>query len=115
MGEALLPQGCWERSLPLVFSLRLNRAECEFLTGNPAAAEQRLSTLSFRGVSLVDKAAVVCLRATLYTTIDLAGRAVEICLEYLREAGIAWSLHPTDEEVHEEYARLRAHLDSLPI
>src|SRR5712671_4236622 len=115
VGEALLPEDCWERRYPLVFAIEVIRAECEFLTGDLAAAEERLSTLSIRAANLVDKAAVACLRTGLYTTFDRASRAVEICLDYLREAGIAWSLHPTDEEIHEEYARLCAQLDSRPI
>jgi PAS domain S-box-containing protein len=114
-GEALLPEHSWERCHSLVFSIELNRAECEFLTGDLAAAETRLSTLSFRGRNLLDKSAVACLRTTLYTTLDRVSRAVEICLDYLREAGIAWSLHPTVEEVREEYAHLCAHLERRPI
>ncbi len=112
---ALLPEDCWERRYPLVFAIEVARAECEFLTADLAAAEERLATLSLRAANLVDKAAVACLRTALYTTLARADRAVEICLDYLREAGIAWSLHPTDDEIHEEYARLCAQLDSRPI
>jgi PAS domain S-box-containing protein len=115
MGETLLPEGCWERRYALVFSMELNRAECEFLTGDLAAAEERLSTLSFRAANLVDKAAVACLRTTLYLTLACTDRAGQICLDYLREAGIDWTLHPTDKEIHEEYAHLCAQLDSRPI
>src|SRR5882672_3743176 len=115
MGEALLPEDCWERRYPLVFAIEVARAECEFLTGDLAAAEERLATLSLRAANLVDKAAVACLRAALYTTLARADRAVEICVEYLREAGIACSPHPTDEEVREEYERLWTQLGSRPI
>jgi predicted ATPase len=114
-GEALLAEDCWERMYPLVFAMQVNRAECEFLTGDLAAAEERLSTLSLRATNLVDKAAVACLRAALYTTLARADRAVEICVEYLREAGIACSPHPTDEEIRAEYERLWAQLGSRPI
>jgi len=106
LGEALLPEDCWERCPSLAFAVELNRAECEFLTGDLAAAEERLSTLSVRAANLVDKAAVACLRTALYTTLARADRALEICVEYLREAGVACSLHPTDEEVSAEYERL---------
>jgi len=44
-GVKLLPDDCWERRHELAFALEVNRAECEFLTGEPAAAEQRLATL----------------------------------------------------------------------
>ena len=39
---ALLPEDCWERRHELTFALELHRAECEFLTGALAAAEERL-------------------------------------------------------------------------
>ena len=69
MGAALLPEDCWQRRYPLVFAMEISRAECEFLTGDLAAAEERLATLSLRAANLVDKAAVACLRAALYTTL----------------------------------------------
>jgi PAS domain S-box-containing protein len=115
MGEALLPDDCWERRYPIVFAIEVNRAECEFLTGELSAAEEQLSRLSLRAANLVDKATVACLRAALYTTLARADRAVEICVEYLREAGIACSPHPSDEDVREEYERLWTQLGSRPI
>jgi len=42
-GAALLPEDSWQRRHDLVFQLELNRAECEFLTGDLAAAERRLT------------------------------------------------------------------------
>src|SRR4029077_3517546 len=68
-GEALLPEDCWERRYPLVFAMQVTRAECEFQTGDLAAADERLATLSLRAANLVDKAAVACLRTALYTTL----------------------------------------------
>ena len=115
VGAALLPEDCWQRRYPLVFAMEVARAECEFLTGDLAAAEERLATLSLRASNLVDKAAVACLRAALYTTLARADRAVEICVEYLREAGVAWSPHPTDEEVSAEYERLLGQLGGRSI
>ena len=47
-GAALLPEDAWERRHELTFALELNRAECEFLTGALAEAEQRLAALSTR-------------------------------------------------------------------
>ena len=41
-GAALLAEDSWERRHELTFALELNRAECEFLTGALAEAEQRL-------------------------------------------------------------------------
>jgi hypothetical protein len=91
-GEALLAEDCWERRYALTFGLAFHGDECEYLTGNLAAAEERLSILSRRAAGLVDRASVTCLRVVLYTTMDRPDRSVEICLEYLRDAGIEWSL-----------------------
>ena len=112
---ALLPVDCWERRYPLVFATEVTRAECEFLTGDLAAAEERLAMLSLRAANLVDKAAVACLRTALYTTLTRADRAVEICVEYLREAGVACSPRPTDEEVSAEYESLLGQLEGRSI
>ncbi len=42
-GAALLADDCWERRHELIFALELHRAECEFLTGELAVAEERLT------------------------------------------------------------------------
>ena len=41
-GCALLPEDSWEQQYALTFALEFQRAECEFLTGDLAAAEERL-------------------------------------------------------------------------
>ncbi|MGK4008697.1 AAA family ATPase [Sorangium sp. So ce1036] len=105
-GGALLPEDGWERRYALAFALELHRAECEYLTGDLSAAEERLSALSRRAESLIDLAAVTCVRLGLYTTMDRSDRSVEVGLDYLRRVGITWSPHPTDEEVQEEYERV---------
>jgi PAS domain S-box-containing protein len=114
-GGALLTEDSWEWCYRLLFAIEINRAECEFLTGDLAAAEERLSILSLRAANLVDRASVACLGALLYMTLGRSDRAVEICLEYLREVGIAWPPHPTDAEIREEYEHLGRQLVSRPI
>jgi hypothetical protein len=59
-GGALLVEDCWERQHELIFQLELHRAECEFLTGAPAAAEQRLNVLSTRAANTLERATVAC-------------------------------------------------------
>ena len=63
-GAALLTQDCWDRRYELTFALEFQRAECEFLTGDLEAAEQRLLELSRRVRDIVDVAAVACLRGS---------------------------------------------------
>ena len=106
-GAALLADDSWERRHELTFALELHRAECEFLTGELAAAEERLTMLSSRAANTVERATVTCLRVDLYTTLDQSDRAVAVCLDYLRHLGVEWSPHPTEEEAT---ARIRADL-----
>jgi PAS domain S-box-containing protein len=114
-GRALLAEESWEQRYALTFALEFQRAECEFLTGDFAAAEERLSMLSRRARNLVDRAAVTRLQAELYTTLDRSGRAVEVGLEYLRRVGVDWSPHPTKDELRQEYERIWRQLGSRPI
>ena len=114
-GRALLAEDCWEQRHPLTFALELQRAECEFLTGDLAAAEERLSMLSRRTANLVDLAAVTRLQTELYTTLDRSERAVEAGLEYLRQVGVEWWPHPTEDDVRQEYKRIWSQLGSRPI
>ncbi|MEA2782288.1 MAG: hypothetical protein QOK29_3832, partial [Rhodospirillaceae bacterium] len=114
-GRALLEEDSWERRYPLTFALEFHRAECELLTADMAAAEERLSMLSSRAVNLVDIAAVASLRLTLYTTLDRSDSAVEVCLEYLRRVGVRWSPHPTKHEVWQEYQQIKRRLGSRSI
>ncbi|HTF66266.1 MAG TPA: PAS domain S-box protein, partial [Edaphobacter sp.] len=113
-GEALLSEEQWETHYGLRFPLALHRAECEFLTGEFLAAEERLSRLRLRAIGSTDLAAVACLRIALYTT-DRPDRAVEVGVEQFRTFGIEWSAHPSEEKVREEYDALRQRIGERPI
>jgi predicted ATPase/signal transduction histidine kinase len=102
-GLELLEEDCWERRHHLIFALELNRAECEFLTGQISVAEERLAALSKRTVTAVERALVACLFMDVCTGLLQTGRAVAVCLDYLRQAGIEWAQHPEVEEVRREY------------
>jgi PAS domain S-box-containing protein len=104
-GTSLLADDGWEQRPDIKFALELHRGECEFLTGELAAAEERLTTLSSRALAPLDQATVASLRIDLYTTLDRMDRAVEVCLAYLRHLGIEWSAHPTEEEARREFER----------
>jgi PAS domain S-box-containing protein len=114
-GAALLGSDCWARRHELTFALELYRGECEFLTGELAAAEERLTMLSSRAANTVGRATVECLRIDLYTTLDQTDRAVAACLDYLRHLGVEWSPHPTEEEARREYERIWSQLGSRAI
>jgi PAS domain S-box-containing protein len=114
-GRALLVKESWEQQYALTFALEFQRAECEFLTADFAAAEERLLMLSRRAGNLVDSAAVARLQTELYATLDKGDRAVAAGLEYLRRVGVDWSPHPTKEEVRQEYERIWQQLGNRPI
>jgi predicted ATPase/signal transduction histidine kinase/tRNA A-37 threonylcarbamoyl transferase component Bud32 len=114
-GMALVAEESWSRRYDLTFALELHRAECEFLTGDPPAAEERLAKLWLRAGSFVDSAAVASLRIALYTSMGRSDRSVEVGLEYLRRVGVEWSPHPTKDEVRQEYERIWQKLGSRPI
>ena len=114
-GGALLASDRWERRYDLAFALEFHRAECEFLTGELAAAEERLRMLSSRAANTVQQAAVETLRIDLYTALDQTDRAVAACLSYLRRLGIEWPLHPTEEEARREYEQIWSKLGSRAI
>ena len=114
-GVALLGTDCWEGRHELAFALELNRAECEFLTGDLAAAAEHLAELSKRARITVERAAVACLRVDLYTALDQSNRAVEVCLDCLRHVGIDLSPHPTETEARREYERVWSQLGGRTI
>jgi PAS domain S-box-containing protein len=114
-GAELLSDDCWERRHELMFALELNRAECEFLTGQLSVSDERLAALSKRAATTVEEALVACMQMDVYLVLDQSDRAVDVCLSYLRHVGIEWSPHPNDEEVRREYERIGTRLGGRTI
>src|SRR6266568_282123 len=114
-GRALLPEPCWARYAALTFELEVCRAECEFLTGAFAAAEGRLSGLSRRARLPVDLATVTRLQEELFMRLGRSDRAVEACLDYLRQTGVQWSARPTKEQLQREHERIWCQIGSRSI
>lgn len=114
-GCDLLPEGAWKSDYVMSFDLHVSRAECEFLTGAMAAAEQHLAWLAERAASLADLARVTCHWVALCTTRGDQARAVEVALAYLRRAGLDWQAHPPREDAEREYAKLWALQGDGPI
>ncbi|HEX4340593.1 MAG TPA: AAA family ATPase [Polyangiaceae bacterium] len=109
-GTELLNDDCWERRHELMFALELDRAACEFLTGQVQVADERLKSLSNRATTTIEQASVACLHTDVCTTLDQSDRAVAVCLDYLRQVGIEWSPHPNEEEVRREYESIGSRL-----
>ena len=108
-GEAMLTEDHWEQHYALSFALGIQRAECEFLTGEHAAAKAHLAELASRATTLPDLAAVTRLQ------MEPNDRDIEIGLAYLRRVGIDWAAQPTSEEVAQEYERMWRHIGERPV
>lgn len=102
-GAELLSEAWWERRPELMFALQLHSAQCEFSTGDHAGAQTRLEALGSRAARLIDKSAVACLQIDVHMAASRPESALSVCFDYLRQLGIDWSLHPTDEEARREY------------
>ncbi len=114
-GGRLLGGDIWERSPSLAFAIEFNRAECEYLTGEFAASEARLSKISSHARGVVDEAAVTCLRVLVHTSLDQNDRAIDVGREYLDGVGIRVPAHPTREEVDRDYELLWRRIGDRPI
>ena len=114
-GMTLLTEIDWASHYELMFSLFLERAECEFLTGHFDTAEQLLGALLERGKSKVDQAAVYRLQIQLYIVNGKYPQAVSSALRCLRLFGIDIPAHPTWEQVQAEYEILCRKLERRPV
>jgi PAS domain S-box-containing protein len=114
-GEVLLTDESRERRHDLIFQLELLRAECEFLTGEPAIAAERLEMLRSHATDTVELAMATCLGIDVYMTLGRTDRAIAIGLDYLRHVAIDWPLHPTEEQVETEYQRIWSQLGGREI
>jgi PAS domain S-box-containing protein len=114
-GEALLTPDCWDRTHGLAFALAFHRAECAFLTGDPATAEEDLGALARRAATLADLTSVACLRIAVSMTAGASQHAIQVALQCLESLGISWSSRPTDSEVEHEYEQIQRQLSGREI
>ena len=114
-GTALLDERDWDSQYELTFSLWLERAECEFLSGNFETAEQLIAELLQRGASKVDQAAVYHLKVLLHTLKSENAQAIDSALACLRLFSIDIPAHPTSAQVKAEYDTVWRTLDGCPI
>jgi PAS domain S-box-containing protein len=109
-GSALLAEDRWSHQHEIAFALELNRAECEFLTADMAAAESRLAALTSQASDTVERAAAACVRIDVFTTLDRSAEAVAVGLEFLAHLGVRWPPKPTKQDAMEEYRRVLSKL-----
>jgi predicted ATPase/signal transduction histidine kinase/GAF domain-containing protein len=114
-GMALLEEPDWSRQYELTFSLWLERAQCELLSGNCEDAEQLIPELLRRAARKVNQAAVYDLKVRLHTVQGEYPQAVDNALACLRLFGIDLPAHPNSEEVEAEYQTIWRNLDERSI
>jgi PAS domain S-box-containing protein len=114
-GMALLDDREWESQYPLTFSVWLERAECELLSGNFEKAEQLIVELLQRGASKVDQAAVYHLKVRFHIMKSEHQQALAGALMCMRLFGIDLPAHPTFEQVQAEYEMVWQTLNGRPI
>jgi len=114
-GMALLDERDWGSQYELTFSLWLERAESELLSGNFEKAEQLIVELLQRGASKVDQAAVYHLKVQFHVMKSENQQAVASALTCLRLFGIDLPAHPTLEQVQAEYETVWQTLNGRPI
>jgi PAS domain S-box-containing protein len=115
VGAQMLGENGWSHQQDLIFALALNRAACEFLTGQHSKAEERLVVLSQRDLTALQWSAVACLQVDLYLVLDQRDHAVAACLAFLHHVGIDWSAHPGDDDVRREYDLIQTQLGNRTV
>jgi predicted ATPase/signal transduction histidine kinase len=92
--SALLPEEAWRGRYDTMFSLCLERAECEFLCGEFERAEALFEQLLLRARTRVDKASVYGLRLKLYHVAGKYDEGLAMAIEALKLFGVVF---PDDE------------------
>jgi PAS domain S-box-containing protein len=111
----LLDDSDWGSHHDLMFNLRLERAECEFLTGRFDEAEQLIEALLRRCGSKVDQAAICHLKVQLHIVKSEKQQAVDSALACLRLFGMDFPPHPSQEQVQAEFEAVWRDLGGRPI
>jgi PAS domain S-box-containing protein len=114
-GMALLDESDWGGHHELTFSLWLERAECEFLSGGLEIAEQLIVELLRRAASNVEFAHASCLKVDLHVVKGEPSQAVDSALTCLRLFGIDLPAHPTWAQVQAEFETVWQTLKGRPI
>jgi len=114
-GMVLLDESDWGYQYSLMFSLWLERAECEFLRSGFDTAGQLLEELMRRGASKVDQADAYRLKVQLHEVKAEYTEAVISASPCLRLFGIDIPLQPTWEQVQAEYEMVWYNLNGRAI
>nr|QKW93915.1 serine/threonine protein kinase [Vitiosangium cumulatum] len=96
---ALIPGDPWDTDYELAFKVRLARARCELLSGNPSEARHLAEELRSRARTRADTTAACCLMSEVCLAAGEVQESVTCILDCLALLGMPLSPHPTWEEV----------------
>ncbi len=114
-GMAMLEESDWADRYELMHQLWLERAECEFLSGDFESAEQLIVKLLQHSVSKSDQALAYRLKVVLHVMKSENQQAVASALACLHLFGIDMPAHPSWEQVEVEYAKIWQNLGERSI
>jgi len=114
-GMSLFREEDWKSRYVLLFGLWLDRAECELLRGNFDTAEQLIATLLRTAASKLDQAAVYRLKVELHKLKAENTQAIESALACLRQFGIDMPMHPSPDQVSNEYEQVWQAIGNRPL
>ncbi|PTL76364.1 trifunctional serine/threonine-protein kinase/ATP-binding protein/sensor histidine kinase [Vitiosangium sp. GDMCC 1.1324] len=103
-----LPGDPWETDRELAFKLRLDRATCEFMTGNAPVARDLVEELLPRARTRPEMAAAYRLKSVILTASSQIHASCACLVECLTQMGIPMSVDPTWEEVETANAEVWA-------
>jgi predicted ATPase/signal transduction histidine kinase/GAF domain-containing protein len=114
-GAAMLGEEDWERQYQLLFQLRLERAECEYLRGDLDGAEQLIDELIERAAPKLALAAAYFLKVQLCAVKQEHERAAACWQAGLELLGVTIPARPTWDQVLAEFDDLRRNLEGRSI
>ncbi len=114
-GMMLLAANSWTTDYQLTYDLYMYRAECEYLSGNFALAEQLLQIIFSHTKTSVDRVQAYALNIYLYVTQGAITLARDTGLESLTELGVVLPAHPSDEMVQAAYQEVLDLVGDRPI
>lgn len=98
-GVELLPDDAWENNYGLAFSLYLELAGCEVMTGEFDEAESLFPTILAHAQSRIDKANAYQIKVYLHVTKGENDKGVATGIECLKLFDINLTAHPTREQM----------------
>ncbi|RVA19986.1 GAF domain-containing protein, partial [Mesorhizobium sp. M7A.F.Ca.CA.002.05.1.1] len=114
-GRSQLVDVGWTTHAELAFALAIEHAECTFLSGDLAQADQMISALLTQETANVEKAAVYRLKVELCVVKSDNSGAVENGVEGLGLLGFDLPIRPSWADVEREYDEIWRNLQGRPI